>query len=257
MCTRYSLERPEAAVARVAAALAASLAPLPAGAARPRYNVALTSRAPVVAAGADGPELREMVWGLASGSGRDQAQRRLLPNARAETAAQLAAFRSGVASRRCLVPACGFYEWRAAGRARWPHLFTRRDGEPFALAGIWEPGGGAGPDTFCVLTTAPNALVARIHGRMPVILPPEAMPRWLGSAPLAAAALAGLTRPLPAGEMVERAVSRFVSNPRHEGPECHAPAEPAAAEEQEFLWKESADGRPEPAGGERPCGLGL
>lgn len=260
MCTRYSLERPEVAITRMATALAARLAPLPEGAMRPRYNVALTSRAPVVVAGASGPELREMVWGLVSG--REQLDRRMLPNARAETAAQLSAFRQGMAQRRCLVPACGFYEWRTTGKMKWPHLFTRRDGEPFALAGIWEPGGHAEPHKFCVLTTAPNALVARVHGRMPVILTPEAMPRWLGNAPLAAAVLAELTRPFLADAMTERVVSRFVSNPRHEGPECHAPIESAGEEGQDVFWKELGfssheldKGIAERAGGERSCGL--
>jgi putative SOS response-associated peptidase YedK len=264
MCTRYSLERPEAAIARVAVALAAKLAPLPEGAMRPRYNVALTSRAPVVVAGASGPELREMVWGLVSVAGREQLLRRMLPNARAETAAQLSAFRQGMAQRRCLVPACGFYEWCTTGKVKWPHLFTRRDGEPFALAGIWEPGSHAEPDTFCVLTTAPNALVARVHGRMPVILTPEAMSRWLAREPLSAVALAELTRPFLAEAMTERAVSRFVSNPRHEGPECHAPVESAGVEGQNVFWKELGvspheldKGIAERAGGERPCGLGL
>lgn len=153
----------------------------------------------------------------------------MLHNARSETAEKFSAFKQGVARRRCLVPACGFYEWQEVGKVKWPHLFTLRAGEPFAFAGIWEPGEGDTPETFSILTTAPNALVAPIHDRMPVILTPEAMPRWLGSEPLAAEAFAELTRAVPAEAMAERAVSRFVGNTRNEGPGCHAPVDAAVS----------------------------
>jgi putative SOS response-associated peptidase YedK len=135
------------------------------------------------------------------------------------------AFRQAAAARRCLVPANGFYEWQARGRERLPFLFTLRGGEPFAFAGLWEPAGTAGPEAFCILTTVPNDLMAPIHDRMPVLLGGGALGRWLGDAPLGGAEMAGLTRPLDSARMECRRVSRFVSNSRHEGPECLGPAE--------------------------------
>jgi len=78
---------------------------------------------------------------------------------------------------------------------------------------------------FRRLTAAPNELVASVHNRMPVILTAETMPRWLGSEPLPEEEYRALTQPLPAAQMQEREVSRYVSNSHHEGPACHAPPE--------------------------------
>lgn len=243
MCVRYTFHEPDRAIAAVAAALAMKLAPLPESA-RPRFNVTLTHVVPTVATGADGPELRGMMWGLVPFYERSKPQARMLPNAKAETAATLSAFKQSVAQRRCLIPANGFYEWQTCGKLKLPHLFTLRDEEPFAFAGIWEPGAPATssastrpsdlsiltPDsfsTFAILTTAPNELVAPVHNRMPVILTAETIPRWLGRAPLAEAEYHTLTQPLPAERMQMRPVSRYVSNSRHDGPQCHAsPEEP-------------------------------
>lgn len=166
------------------------------------------------------------MWLPATPGGRP----RLLANARSETAARLPAFRRAVAERRCLVPANGFYEWMSIGGVKRPHLFTLGGEEPFAFAGIWDPAAGAFPETYCILTTAPNELVARVHDRMPVILTADTMPRWLGDAPLAAAELMDLVAPIAAGRMESRPVSRYVSNSRNEGPQCHAPPEEAPPE---------------------------
>ncbi len=238
MCVRYTFHRPDEALAKIAAALARKLAPLPEWA-RPRFNVTLTHVMPAVAAGTDGPELRGMVWGLVPFYERSKPQRRMLPNAKAETATTLSAFKQSVATRRCLVPANGFYEWQAVGKLKLPHLFTLRDEEPFAFAGIWEPGeeeaeveqegterkegrAGSMPGSFAILTTTPNDLVAPIHNRMPVILTADAMRRWLGSDPLPEEEYRSLTAPLPADRMQARPVSRYVSNSRNDGPQCHA-----------------------------------
>ena len=224
MCVRYTFHRPAEALAAIAAALARKLAPLPDWA-KPRFNVTLTHIVPVVASGTEGPEVRGMVWGLVPFYERGKPQRRMLPNAKAETAASLTAFKQGVARRRCLVPANGFYEWQSTGKLKLPHLFTLKNEEPFSFAGIWEPPEDDTPGTFGILTTAPNDLVAPIHNRMPVILTADSMPRWLGSEPLPEDEYRKLTQPLPAERMQERPVSRYVSNSRNEGPKCHEPPE--------------------------------
>jgi putative SOS response-associated peptidase YedK len=234
MCTRFTFHQPDRAMSAIAAALAKEFA-APPEPLRARWNVTLTHVMPAVAAGEAGLELRSMVWGMVPAYARSQPTTascsqakptKMLPNAKAETAATLYAFKSATARRRCLIPANGFYEWQAVGKLKLPHLFTLRDEEPLAFAGIWEPGGEADvPETFAILTTAPNALVMPIHNRMPVILTAETMPRWLGSEPLPEAEYRALTQPLPADRMQERPVSRFVSNSRHEGSACHAPPE--------------------------------
>jgi len=215
-------------MAAIAKALARKLAP-PKWA-KPKYNVTLTNVMPVVAVGTGGPEVRGMMWGLVPYYERKKPQMRMLPNAKAETAATLAAFKQSVAKRRCLVPANGFYEWQTQGKLKLPHLFTLKDEEPFAFAGIWEPAEGNTPETYGILTTAPNELVSPIHNRMPVILTPETMPRWLGSEPLPETEYRELTKSLPAEKMQERPVSRFMNNSRNEGPQCLEPPEEAPPE---------------------------
>ncbi len=232
MCVRYTLHKPDAALAAIARALGKKLAP-PEWA-KPRYNVALTNVVPVVAASTDGPEARGMLWGFVPLAERGKSEMRMFPNARAETAASLPAFRQAVAKRRCLVPANGFYEWLTQGKLKRPHLFTLSSEEPFAFAGIWTPAEQDLPETFCLLTTQPNSLVASVHHRMPVLLTQASMSRWIGAKPLTESAYRELTGPFPAELMAVREVNRFVSNTRHEGPQCLEPPESAPSELELF-----------------------
>jgi putative SOS response-associated peptidase YedK len=136
-------------------------------------------------------------------------------NARAETLSEKPAFRTALKRRRCLVPADGFYEWRKEpdGKTKTPMYVRRRDGEPFAFAGLWDvwhtPDGSVVP-SCTVITTGPNELMAPIHDRMPVILPPAANEQ-------AAADMTSLLRPYPAEELEAYPVSRRVNSPRNEG----------------------------------------
>jgi len=226
MCTRYTLHKPDAAVRAVAESLGVTLEfaePFV-----PHYNVAPSVAAPVILAEAGAPRLRALRWGLLPPADRGRPAPRLLPNARAESMTKLPAFRAAAAERRCLVPANGFYEFKDLGRRKEPYLFTLRDEAPFAFAGLWEPPDGERPGTFCILTTEPNATVAPIHNRMPIVLTGGRLGRWLGERPLAAADLEELIRPAPADLLVPRRVDPYVNNSRHEGPQCLAPppAEP-------------------------------
>ncbi len=231
MCVRYTLHKTDAALAAIAQALAQKLAPP--GWVQPKYNITLTHLVPTVATGPERPEVRGMRWGLVPFYEPDR--RRMLPNATAERAATSPAFRQATARRRCLVPANGFYEWQTVGKLKFPHLFTLKDEEPFAFAGIWEPDPDEQkPPAFAILTTVPNELVAPIHDRMPVILTRETMPRWLGPEPLPEAEYRELTRPLAAAHLQERPVSRFVNSSKNEGPQCLEPPEESAAEPDLF-----------------------
>jgi putative SOS response-associated peptidase YedK len=227
MCVRYVLHKTDAALAAIAQALARKLT-LPDWV-QPRFNVGLTNVVPVMAASPEEGALRGMMWGYVPFYERGKPKRQMLPNAKSETAVSSPAFRQAAAHRRCLVPANGFYEWKAVGKLKLPHVFMLQGEEPFAFAGLWEPAADELPETFTILTTAPNALVAPIHNRMPVILTAETMRRWLGDQPLPEDEYRALTAPLAAERMTVRPVSRFVSNSRNEGPQCLAP--PDAADE--------------------------
>jgi putative SOS response-associated peptidase YedK len=223
MCVRYTLHDLDNALGAISRALMKALAgPAWAGA---RYNVGVAQVAPIVADPGTGAEVRLMTWGLALAGAP-----RMLPNAQSETARDKPSFRRAAAARRCLVPVNGFYEWKHAGRLRLPHLFTLRDEPGFALAGIWDPPGEGRPETFAVLTTEPNALVAPIHHRMPVILPGTAMPRWLAPGPLADAEYRALTHPLDPSLMEVREVNRRVNNVRNDDAGCLGPPDPREPE---------------------------
>ena len=111
-------------------------------------------------------------------------------NAKAETVDRLPMFREAYRKRRCIVRMDGFFEWLAikGGKVKQPYVPRfMKDRSPFGLAGLWEnwknPATGEWVRTFCIITTAANELVGRIHDRMPAILRPEDYGRWLALDP--------------------------------------------------------------------------
>jgi putative SOS response-associated peptidase YedK len=135
-------------------------------------------------------------------------------------------FRDAFRRHRCLVVADGFYEWRKNdGRSR---FFIRlRSGRLFAFAGIWSmrhDEKGTRLATCAIATCPPNELMAKIHNRMPVILPEGARDRWLDPA-ANEAELRGLLVPLPAKDLEAYEVSALVNSPRNDSPECAKPVE--------------------------------
>jgi putative SOS response-associated peptidase YedK len=219
MCGRFTLASPAQAVA---AALGLPDFPV----LSPRYNVA-PSQAVAIVRGAPAPEVALARWGLVPGWTKDLARLPLLFNARAETAAEKPSFRAPLRNRRCVVPADGFYEWTGAPKARRAIYFTLADGAPFALAGLWDrwlAPDGSELESCTILTTAPNALLARYHDRMPAILPRERIAAWLDPELRDPARVAALIDSYPAEAMRERAVGPTVHNARNEGPGCVEPA---------------------------------
>lgn len=205
MCGRFS--RKEDALA-----LAARWAALPwphepwhdygAGVGKPHYNRPPQAREPVVVE-TDRRRLAIMEWGIIPAWAHGRAVKPLVINARAETLAAKPAFKNLLPSRRCIVPATGFYEWKKEARGKQPYHFQIKGGGLFGFAGLWDStGGGEDPNyRFTILTTAPNELVAPVHNRMPVILPPDAEARWLDPGERDPARLLDLLRPYPAGAM--------------------------------------------------------
>ena len=145
-------------------------------------------------------------------------------NARSETITEKPAFRNAFKNRRCLVPADGFFEWKK-DREKTPFRILMKNRAPFSMAGIWDqwsaPDGGI-IQSFSILTTGPNELMATIHDRMPVILRQEEEENWLkGSDP---ALLLKLLRPYPGGEMEAYAVSKLVNSVKNDIPGILEPA---------------------------------
>ncbi|MFC1680090.1 SOS response-associated peptidase [Elusimicrobiota bacterium] len=189
-----------------------------------RYNIAPGQTAPVLLQDRTMAQLR---WGLVPSWAKDRAIGARMINARSETAADKPAFRTSFDSRRCLVLADGFYEWRKArGAPKVPWRFARKDREPFAFAGLWDS--WQDPDgqdlwTFTILTTEANPLVRRVHPRMPVILRRDDEGGWLDDAS-EIDRLQDLLAPHPVEELEGYEVSTRVNSPQHDDAQCIAPA---------------------------------
>lgn len=196
----------------------------------PRYNIAPTQPLLALRLAPGGERCwAHLGWGLVPSWAKDPAMGARMINARAETAAEKPSFRAAFKRRRCLVPATGYYEWVAGqGKApKTPWHVRRSDRAPFAMAGLWES--WVGPEgseleTATILTTGPNALIAPLHHRMPVILPEEAWGPWLGEVEASRPELEDLLGPAPEEPLEAYPVSRYVNSPRNEGPSCIEPA---------------------------------
>jgi putative SOS response-associated peptidase YedK len=193
----------------------------------PRYNIAPTQPVAVVLQ----RELRVLDrfrWGLVPFWAKDPKIGSRMINARSESVAEKPAYRGALGSRRCLIPASGFYEWKRRGEEKIPTYVHRADGRPFAMAGLWER--WSAPDdhtlhTCAILTTRASEFMADIHDRMPVILTPDQERAWLDSALGDPGELVSLLQPYEADDLAAYPVSREVNAPAHDAPDCIAPVE--------------------------------
>ncbi len=192
---------------------------------RPRYNIAPTQSILAIVPDSVGWCARPLVWGLVPRWSKDGASGAKRINARAESLLEKPSFREAFDLRRCLILADGFYEWEKAGSYSRPNLIRRRDGRPFTFAGIWERWYKT-PDTpidsCAIVTTTPNALLERIHDRMPVIIPPRDREAWL-AADAGRSELSLLLTPAPAEELECFPVSSLVNSPVNDSPDCIQP----------------------------------
>lgn len=159
-------------------------------------------------------------WGLVPSWSKDPTTGPRPINARAETVAEKPTFREAFRHKRCLIPASGFYEWKKDGSQKQPFYIHPVGEEFFAFAGLME--NWQGPEgelqTTCILTTTPNSLMAKIHDRMPVILPKAAWEAWLDPS-TASIVLKALLVPYPPEQIAAHPVSASVGNPVNDGPE--------------------------------------
>ena len=219
MCGRYTLSAP--------ADLLADLLELPEiPELAPRFNIAPTQEAPVVRAGAGGSRRLDLLrWGFVPFWAKSPEIGNRMINARAETVAEKPAYRTSFRRRRCLVVADGFYEWQQTGGRKQPFFFRLEGGRPFALAGLWDrwEKGEAPLESFTILTTEPSEVVAPVHRRMPVILPPDSWSLWLDSELDDRSRLAPLLAPWTGDDLEAWPVSTLVNNPANDSPRCIEP----------------------------------
>lgn len=211
---------------------------------RPDHNMAPTKRAPVVLArpprgerdGRPRRQLRLLTWGLVPSWSKDPRGAARMINARVESVADKPAFARALSTRRCLVPARGWYEWQASPTARdakgkprkQPFFASRADGGSVAMAGLyefWRDPAVPDPDdplawltTFTVITGPAEPGLDRIHDRQPLVLEPAEWSAWLDPG-LGAADALGLLEAHPPGRFTTHPVSTAVSSTRSHGPQ--------------------------------------
>jgi putative SOS response-associated peptidase YedK len=220
MCGRYATTRSEADLSDLFDAVDVTEG------LEPSWNVAPTDPVPLVrtSASREARVLDTARWGLVPPWATDPRGGARMINARSETVATSPAFAPSFARRRCLIPADGWYEWVRTGKQRQAYYMTPSDGSALAFAGVWSAWGPESLLTCSVLTTAAKGGLARVHDRMPLILPPGRWSGWLagGGDPIE------LLQPMTEGELAAidvRPVGPAVGNVRNNGPdliEAHA-----------------------------------
>jgi putative SOS response-associated peptidase YedK len=204
----------------------------------PRYNIAPTQEIVVIRADPrDGARSAAMLrWGLIPAWSKEAMSGPPMINARGESLAEKPAFRAAFRSRRCLIPADGFYEWQqptGGGRGKkQPFYIHRPDGAPFAFAGLWETwtpksdpqGNNRSPaiESCTLVTTAANAKLRELHDRMPVVLAPVDYALWLDASVQDLAALDHLLAPCGDDELMAEPVSTHVNRVANDDPQCIA-----------------------------------
>ncbi|ATX65213.1 SOS response-associated peptidase [Roseinatronobacter bogoriensis] len=218
MCGRFAITLPDAAMARAFQAQPANdLPPVP------RFNICPTQPVATVVSRDGARHLGPMRWGFLPHWYKTETDGPLLINARAETIANKPAFADAARTRRCLIPATGFYEWtKGADGARLPWYIRPAQGDLLAFAGIWQvwEQGDRRLVTCAIVTCAANSQMAKLHHRMPVILSQADWPLWLGEAGHGAATL---MRAAPDDTLEAHRVSPAVNSNRAEGAELIEP----------------------------------
>ena len=148
----------------------------------PRYNVAPTQPIPVVLIDKGARHFQLMRWGLLPSWVKDPRGFTVLINARSETVLEKPAFKRAIRRRRGLVPADGYYEWKAIDGRKQPYFIHRADGAPLGFAAVfetWVGPNGEELDTVAIVTAAAREDLAALHDRVPVTIAEKDFDRWL------------------------------------------------------------------------------
>jgi putative SOS response-associated peptidase YedK len=190
---------------------------------RSRFNIAPSQTTPIARLNSEGNRVLSLArWGLIPAWTKGKPKIQPI-NAKAETISTSGMFRQAFERRRCLLPADGFYEWKGTKPPKQPYFIHKPDDSIFAFAGLWDRWRAAEDaeplETFTIITTTPNALMATIHNRMPVIVKPRDYRRWLD--PMTPGdELKPILEPYLDGELEAYPVSRRVNSRKNDDAQC-------------------------------------
>jgi putative SOS response-associated peptidase YedK len=190
-----------------------------------RYNIAPGQMVPVIVANSPRRIVR-MRWGLIPHWAKDEKTAYKMINARVETLTQRPAFRGLLSHNRCLVPACGYYEWQGEGRDKTPYYIHPEDDQYIAFAGlydVWINPRGEELSTFTIITTEADPFMARLHNRMPVILARELEEAWLDTEITSSKEVLTILERSVGVTLDAYPVSRLVNKPSVDGKELIRP----------------------------------
>jgi len=187
---------------------------------RPSYNIVPSQQIVACRRSEMGwRELSLLRWGLIPHWAKEPKTGYNMINARAETVADKPAYRDAFKHRRCLIPTDGFYEWQLGKPRKQPYFIHRKDGAPFAFAGLWEHWEleDLKIDSCTIVVTGANKLIAPIHDRMPVIITPECFEPWLDPQQ-DKATLLSLLKPCPEKDLEAYPIGLKVNQPGNNDP---------------------------------------
>lgn len=207
--------------------------PVEATDAPPNWNVAPQSNQPVIRISRETGqrELVVMRWGLVPYWAKTPAHNFSTINAKAETLLEKPAFREPFRQRRCLVPVNSYFEWQvvdAKSRKKQAWAIGLKSEKPFALGGIWDlwkSQQGVRLESYAIVTTETNELLAPLHDRMPLIIDPRDYDRWLALGDSERPPV-DLLRPYDSEQMKMWRVKPDVGNVKNDRPDLLEPYEP-------------------------------
>lgn len=224
MCGRFTLTTSPQQVASLFADLDVDIPDF-----RPRYNIAPTQEILAVRQEESRYQAAPLRWGLIPFWAKDMAIGNRLINARSDTVAEKPSFRAAFKSRRCLILADGFYEWKAVNKRKQPYWIRLEDRQPFCFAGLWESWRDKQTNesvmSCTIITTDANDSIQQLHHRMPVIMEPADYAVWLDPEFKDFDVLKSKLAPRAAKDIVYSPVNPRVNNARNEGADCIEPAE--------------------------------
>ena len=191
----------------------------------PHYNIAPTQLQWSIIRDEDGaPEARQLKWGLVPSWANDPSVGNRMINARAESLTEKPSFRESLQTRRCVILADGYYEWKSVGKTKVPMYFRLADGRALGLAGLWDiwDNGDTKLETCTVITTNAGSRSSAVHHRMPVLLVDDATTRWMDDS-AREQDLRTLLAPYDRNDLEMYEVAKYVNNAANDSPECIAP----------------------------------